>query len=150
MRDGGERHAFEQVLAQQPPLVFSLEPRCQGECGSAKKTRMPVAARSDQTNFPGGRLRRERRDGPAPMSCFIVSAAKGAQLGVLHLEPRQAVAQRADRFGDVVLGKARRNVLPAVPVERGKPDAEDPLGFRPVFANGDLFGQSRIVVQRQD
>ena len=26
------------------PLVFSLEPLCQGECGSAKKMRMPVCA----------------------------------------------------------------------------------------------------------
>ncbi len=29
------------------PLVFSLEPRCQGACGSQKKTSMPASTEKD-------------------------------------------------------------------------------------------------------
>jgi hypothetical protein len=40
--DGGEVGALEEVLAQKPVGVL-VEPRCQGACGSQKKTSMPAS-----------------------------------------------------------------------------------------------------------
>jgi len=68
----GEVRALGDVVPEQP-IVFSLVPRCHGECGSQKYTLIPVAAvisRWPAISLPWSHVSERRSSaGSSPMTC---------------------------------------------------------------------------------
>src|SRR6185503_3810220 len=71
------------------------------------------------------------------------------QRRVLRFQLRKALTKRADRLGNLVFAKARRDVLWTVPVEGFESQSENPLQFCFVGDVRHSLGQIQVRVERQ-
>src|SRR5262249_47209545 len=80
---------------------------------------------------------------------IFLDGKASAYLGVFGFELSQAVAQRANRVADLLLGEARRDVLLAIPIERFQTQPEDAFELGVVIWHGDERSQVGVIARRE-